>query len=310
MEGNLFRKKALLVIVAFCVFAAAAILLRPPSIATGLPEDEFWERKYTWPARYDVMIAGCSRINQSLSPSEMSRVLVGYRVGNFGFTGLGYSKRYLSAVHDHLDSSSKKRIIVLGASAHNFRQPESHMNGFIELANEHPAKRWLKLHVGAVRRVFKPYDFLDYDRSKHLGVRFCPDGWVAVREQLPNPEACVPVFRQHYREERVCPEIEDLVIKTVERWTRSGIAVFGIRVPTTSKMRSMEDSYSGFSEHAFASRFQQAGGIWLSFPVGDYESYDGSHLTEHSARKLSRKVAEAISCSMAVAKPSEPRAGR
>ena len=51
---------------------------------------------------------------------------------------------------------------------------------------------------------------------------------------------------------------------------------------------------SGFREAEFIQEFRNAGGIWLSFNLDDYVSYDGSHLDADSAKKLSRDLAEKI----------------
>jgi hypothetical protein len=49
----------------------------------------------------------------------------------------------------------------------------------------------------------------------------------------------------------------------------------------------MEDSVSGFDESAIREIILSSGGNYLEIPPEDYFSYDGSHLSSASARKLS-----------------------
>ena len=69
-----------------------------------------------------------------------------------------------------------------------------------------------------------------------------------------------------------------------------GIKIILFRPTTTRAMNQLEDSLSGFNENDFKKNAIQNGAIWIEFKNSDFSSYDGSHLKENSARKLSRMI--------------------
>ena len=70
--------------------------------------------------------------------------------------------------------------------------------------------------------------------------------------------------------------------------------MLGFRPPTTPAMLDLEERLSGFDEARFARRFEEAGGSWVALAREGWRSYDGSHLHEDSARRLSDELARAI----------------
>jgi hypothetical protein len=55
----------------------------------------------------------------------------------------------------------------------------------------------------------------------------------------------------------------------------------------------LEDSISGFDEYLIRERLDSSI-TWLDFKNSDFISYDGSHLAENSARKLSRLIGDSF----------------
>ena len=55
-------------------------------------------------------------------------------------------------------------------------------------------------------------------------------------------------------------------------------------------MEHLEDSITGFDEIEFIERFESLGGTWLRIDKTGYETYDGSHLREVEAARLSREI--------------------
>ena len=68
------------------------------------------------------------------------------------------------------------------------------------------------------------------------------------------------------------------------------LRLLGFRPPSTLAMEQLEDSLSGFNYSSFISKFKQNGGVWLTFSLKDYVSYDGSHLHYESANKFSKNL--------------------
>ena len=59
-------------------------------------------------------------------------------------------------------------------------------------------------------------------------------------------------------------------------------------------MEILEDSISGFEENFIKNELTKHSVIWLDFINVQFVSYDGSHLTKSSARKLSRHIGKKI----------------
>ena len=81
-----------------------------------------------------------------------------------------------------------------------------------------------------------------------------------------------------------------LTINKLKQLVLSGINVIAFRVPTTEQMEILEDSISGYDENFVKNSLIQHSITYLDFQNSDFSSYDGSHLNEKSARKLSEQI--------------------
>jgi hypothetical protein len=86
---------------------------------------------------------------------------------------------------------------------------------------------------------------------------------------------------------KVKPDLIKALTAQTRLWTSKGIRVFGFRPPTTIAMLQLENEMSAFDEKALIAAFTAAGGTWIPVDFSKYHSYDGSHLDEASAEKLS-----------------------
>lgn len=83
-------------------------------------------------------------------------------------------------------------------------------------------------------------------------------------------------------------------MRRVEKWTKQGIIVFGVRPPSTAEMVKLEEALSGFDESDFVQKFIKAGGIWIPVDTAGLESYDGSHLERKSAIAFSKQLGKKV----------------
>ena len=84
------------------------------------------------------------------------------------------------------------------------------------------------------------------------------------------------------------------IASNIREWTDQKIAVFAFRVPSSKEMVELENKFSGFDEDKFRDEFISSGGIWFSFDINKYHSYDGSHLHKDSAIQFSKDLAQQI----------------
>ena len=71
--------------------------------------------KIDWKPDFDIVIGGDSRVYEGIVPSVMMEKLIDFKIGNFGFAGLGYNQDYLNEMTRLLRNNGHK-IIILGIS--------------------------------------------------------------------------------------------------------------------------------------------------------------------------------------------------
>lgn len=282
------------------VLTAVLILLvgwaRPTTYKRGVPEDKFWVDKLSWGPDYDVAIGGCSHVLFGLSPAEMRQVLPDYRIANFGFHALGYSRDYLVALRRLVDGRSRRKIIILGITSWNFRPENSRTNHFTITRRLRRADKLLLHYLGNQNAFFRPYDtweircWFSGDRSGFYQT-FYADGFMAGRLiPEPPPATSDKGVPRHV----VDPATMAEVLRFVRVWRSEGIEVYGLRVPTSAHTKHVQDKFGGMDQELYVRQFTAAGGVWLSFPDESYKCYDDSHLTEESARRFSQRVAQEL----------------
>ena len=283
--------------------AIAAILALLIGCARPLPQmttpEVYWARKMMWGDDYDLVLAGDSRTNRGVSPAAMARELPGLRIVNFSFQSTAFTQEYLEAIERRLDPDGR-RILVLGVSPISLTPRNARDNKFLEMHRRHPAEIYQRANLDSVLRFFSP---IEWERSEApLRTRtgnkvkiYHADGWVAVRDDPPQPSRNIPYYRdEFYVDNRVAGEIVDELVSAVRQWTDNGITVFAFRPPTTVEMFELEERISGYDERDIADRVRAAGGTWMRFRHGNFLSYDGSHLQNTAARRLSVIMARRI----------------
>jgi hypothetical protein len=234
----------------------------------------------------------------------MARSLPSLRILNFGFDNAGFSREYLAALEGVLDSTSGRRIIVLGITPHSLTQGTG--GRFVarkSRLNKRPAflrragglkTAWFANLTAAVP-LNQAFLFLtgSHRLPRHEGV-YHQDGWLAARLTPEQPNQGFEVARRWYVNNRVDPALAEGVISQTRRWTNQGIRVYGFRPPTVPEMVRLEDELGGFNEADFVREFTEAGGRWLRMDQTSYHTYDSSHLDRDAAADFSDDLARAI----------------
>ena len=130
LRGLLAERTAVALVVAIVVTVAIG-QWRPIEHADTLLPTQYWAIKMEWKACADVVLAGDSRINAGLAPTEMAGSLPDRRILNFGFYAVAFTPQYLEAIEDVLDPDSGEPIIVLGISPHSLSPRGARNNQFI-----------------------------------------------------------------------------------------------------------------------------------------------------------------------------------
>ncbi|MHB1460572.1 MAG: hypothetical protein ACYC1M_04745 [Armatimonadota bacterium] len=271
--------------------------------------DQFWALKYDHLGDTDVVFAGDSRVDRGLSPKAVNKELPGSRTLNYGWSAVGYETRYLNAIDRVLDKHSGCPMVVLGIAPNNFIESRTRVNDFLELDKKNAFSIWLGKYFGSVAHFTRPVSASERKcmigdprarKTTFLRV-YHDDGWMESRIIPEDPTERLPSSTQLTKREPAKPEIINGLLTQVAKWRRRGIKVYGLRYPTSSAMRDMEDKYGHLDIPEFSRRFADAGGVWINVPIEGYTTYDGSHLRADSAIKLSRYVGKYIAMNLRIA---------
>lgn len=286
---------------------------RPPGelVGSGMNRAEFWMRKAQFETGSDLVVAGDSRTLIGISPAAMQTILNGWRIYNFGFDHNAYNQEYLDAIENRLDPSSDKRSIVLGITPQTLTPEAAQWNGFVSLRSRTKAEIFAGMHLAKYLDHFKTFD--SHDLLRYLRGRtptkyikhFGSDGWVASHKEPEDTMYQVQRYTGRFENNRVSPELVSQLLDYVSDWSSEGIAVYGMRIPTSQPMARLELEQSGFEHDKFVLNFEEAGGIWIELPDDSYHTYDGSHLDEESAKRYSAALAKEIEMGRIEANPSE-----
>ena len=259
--------------------------------SSGLMPDEYWRLKSNWRECADVVIAGDSRVYRGFSPEEIGRVLPGVRCVNYGYSGQGYSKDYLLSLEKLLSRDGQRKFIVLGFSPFSLTDRAARDNGFAARPRTtHPKSAVGRLNERLMHflRPLSPRELRYVVRREAYYEIYCPDGWIAGTRVPELPNHALRTYKGLFRNNQVSETIVGGVLQAVGKWAKAGIVVCGLRVPTSTRMLTLEKEHSGFDEADFIARFQDAGGVWLAMDTTAYHSYDGSHIHSNMAAKVSR----------------------
>lgn len=283
------------------LLAAVVLTVFRAPFPADLHEPRYFDyQKLMWKGNADVVILGDSRTLVGLSPGLMATELKGLRIRNFAFGGVGYSDDYLAAAESVLDTSSGRKIALLGITSRSLRMVSIKSNQFISCSKSltiptYSKSRWF----GWVKKVWPPLDRPTLDqivfgaRQKYFRSQRTSDGWSEPQEAHIDYSEALNTYR-HFKSDPIRDDIIQQLLYRVRDWSRQGVHVYAFRPPTCDAMDALEDD---FAEAAFIRAFEDAGGRWLSPSHRDLSTYDASHLDRPSARVFSTRVGQAISVS-------------
>jgi hypothetical protein len=282
----------------FAVIWGFSLWARGPLRIETVSERAFYAQKLSWWHRFDLVIAGDSRVARALSPHRMESILPEYRIANLGFNAnsLVYEP-YLRYVDDTLAARRSTRVVVIGVDPYELTPRSTQHNGFIEYAgapvprdrrrNETDWEQKLRelLSPIPVRRITVPGETLEH---------FDDRGFIATQRYPIDELARVPRYRVKFDGNQVDPERFEVLFAAVEAWTARGVRVFGFEPPISTELAGLEQELSGFERDAFIEEFTRRGGIWLDDLGADYQTYDGEHLLLTSAARFSDELARRL----------------
>ena len=292
----------------YIALAAAGIIilliamLRPSvkysDAANQLQADRFWIMKAQNKSKYDVVILGDSRTYRGVSPTEMAAHLPNMRIFNFAFSSGSLNPEIFNAGYQLLDEGSKNKVIVLGVTASSLLPLYEKNEQYRQEHNRPRSSYFERVFVNSLLQNFLPFDHdallqsvTGKKRNHPLYIsEYKNDGWVASNKIPEDTTEQLWQYRDELKRYKVKPELVSALLKQTTEWKAQRITVIGFRPPTTQGMQQLEDELSNLDYTQFAKDFEAAGGKWVSVDRAQYHSYDGSHLNEESAIRLSKTL--------------------
>jgi hypothetical protein len=295
----------------FCLCLAAFFILgiaflRPldgsSEALDRLKANRFWIMKAQNRGKYEVLILGDSRSYRGLSPAEMSKALGNSSIYNLAFSAGGLNHEIYDAATGMLDMAGGKRMIVLGVTPGSLMASTENNRQYREEHNRPRSAYLERVYIDERLQQFAPFDWerlLSSVAGRHFTGkryvnRYTDDGWVGSGEYPEDPTEELIAYREVMARFRVKAALVQALFEQTREWSSKGIRVFGFRPPTSQAMLDLENKMSGFDERKFIEGFEAAGGKWIPVEPAPYHSYDGSHLDEASAIRLSDYIAAQI----------------
>lgn len=299
----MYRKKFIKSLSAAAVFIGLIVFIRPFSGRTGIYVEKFWLDKINSSDKFDIVLAGDSRMLMDISPEHMASILTRCRIYNFAFEFTAFENEYLRFIENKLDPASNKKTIVLGISPLALTNQAIKNSQYLNWQKKQLSnfEKFKIRYFGKILKAFQPinhkvlFRIMQGESKDFIYYReYRPDGWVASDMIPPQIENSIKMYREHYHRNPVDGRLVENLINRIRLWRKKGISVYGFRPPVPQRMRYMEGMLGKFNEKSFVLLFKKAGGIWLDINTEQYESYDASHLKEKEAIRLSIYIAEKL----------------
>ena len=296
------RRPKIRITLLIAALLTAAFSFVIPNDAEDVKRELFWSRKTFARPVYDVLLLGDSRLYRGLSPEAMKPHLPGLKILNFGYSNGGLNPTMFEAAEEKLAENNKPKVIVLGISAntvtgysadnqHYLQEVNRPREQLIERMYFHPLRQWFP--STSPRKLLQL--FAENKDSSFYRHTYHKSGYVASEKFPIDTTEAIPLYTDDFRNYKVEEKFLEPLFRQVEEWSNEGITVVAFRPPVSQPMRELENTMGRFDEQHIKNEINRAGGYWIELNPSEYKTYDGSHLTIESARKLSVKVANSIS---------------
>jgi hypothetical protein len=290
----------ILVLPVLFVFMYFALLKLNTS--NNMLKESFWAHKVTADSVYDIVAVGDSRVYRGIDPGEIEAQyfkLKGSKIQalNFGFSSAGLEP-YIIMKAKSLLKTNGKRILIIGVSPNSFIE-SSQENGHLKKIESQGAKDlWIKTNVYPELYFFRRYAISDFVKYKHkefyLEKFNLNSGFVGSSKVPYDSTAAINQYSKQLKANKIDTLAVRVFLETLQKLKSEGVRIVALRIPTTERMRILEDKLtSNFCQDLF-SKIEAEGIECIKVHDSRIHSYDASHLDENSAKLLSIKIADLI----------------
>lgn len=270
--------------------------------SNNMLKESFWAHKVTADSIYDVLAVGDSRVYRGIDPEEIEAQyfkIKGSKIEafNFGFSSAGLEPYILQKAKALLRQGGKK-ILLIGISPNSFIE-SSQENGHLRKVESQDLKDlWIKKHIYPELSIFRRYaisDFVKYKHKEFYLEKFNLNSGFVGSGKLPyDSTAAINQYYKQLKANKIDTFAVRVFLETLQVLKSEGIRIVALRIPTTERMRVLEDKLTAdFCQNLF-NKIEAEGIECISVRDSKIHSYDASHLDEKSAKLLSVKITELI----------------
>lgn len=290
-------------LVVTAVFLAVGGPYFPSLPSSSMESGLFWTNKAYPNQTFDVVFIGDSHIYRGIDPKTVEGALTPFdslTVFNFGFSSAALDTSFVDAAIDLLNPQSKQRILVLGVNPSSVTD-ENMVNRHYNQEKNRPVSELLQ------RRYLNPY-FNYFDptspatlRNTYRGKKegYFQDhhmnGWVASNKYPKDVWKDYWMMERSYLTAKIDTAAIQRLLQRIQQWKAQGIEVIAFRPPAVEHFEKVLNEKSHYPEQAIITQLKAVGCHWIDVENRySYETYDGSHLEEASAVRLSAYLGEKI----------------
>ena len=284
------------------IFVLMYFSLLKLNTSNNMLKESFWANKVTADSSYDIVAVGDSRVYRGIDPEEIEAQyfkIKGSKIKafNFGFSSAGLEPYILENAKALLRQGGKK-ILLIGISPNSFIE-SSQENGHLRKVESQDVKDlWIKKHIYPELSIFRRYaisDFVKYKHKEFYLEKFNLNSGFVGSGKLPyDSTAAINQYYKQLKANKIDTFAVRVFLETLQVLKSEGIRIVAIRIPTTERMRILEDKLTdNFCQDLF-NKIEAQGIECIKVHDSKIHSYDASHLDEKSAKLLSLKIADLI----------------
>jgi hypothetical protein len=264
-----------------------------PATQRAAPADDATDAPSSAP-RADLVLIGDSHLRQGIVPCMLAERLGGIRVTNLARPGMPLSPEFVRAGSDALDPDSPVRCLAVAVSLATQRAPLRHRRA--EFASPwNPASPLERTAARLWPAWIAPYS-PQAERRRVRVSTLHPDGW-RERDFVVRRAPGEGVAEERWN---LLAQPFDRLMAEATRGALAALAADGVRIVVfalpsdVAEIEPLVEAWAGMTALDYARRICPADGLLVEIQFGPGDTYDGHHLHPDAARRVTRRLAEAL----------------
>lgn len=275
----------------------------PPLPTSLMIANAFWSNKVAPEQVFDLVFIGDSRIYRGIDPTTVEQKLQPFapiKAFNFGFSSAGLAPKFMEEGAALLDTQSAHPILVLGINASVLADENLTNKHYWQEKNRSLWDKWQRKYLHPHLSAFDPTSpvvikhHLEGDKQGYYQEHH-PNGWIASDKIPRNEWQNYGHTQTAYPTATFSVSARKQLVQKVAEWEQKGIQVFAFRPPALAAIEAIETQQEYYPEKAIIAQLEAVGATWIEIKDRtQYITYDGSHLEQGSAKRLSAFLGEKI----------------